>query len=54
MFVKHQLQNISFGGTIGIWPVNLTIVKIPDPFPTQNWQRPVTTCVCKSEAANTV
>jgi len=23
-------------------------------FPTQTWQRPVTTCICKPEAANTV
>ena len=25
-----------------------------EPVPTQTWLRPVTTCVCKSEAANTV
>jgi hypothetical protein len=34
------------------WPLPKLSGKLP--FPTWPWQRPVTTCVCKPEAANTV
>jgi hypothetical protein len=44
------------GKWIRYWSSTWSIitVKIPDPFPTQTWLRPVTICVCKPDAANTV